>query len=93
MADARCELTELLVEQCACAKHRGGQAPDEQANADRLATRARLLGGWNSWFKARFGGTCATCSERYEPGAAIFSREFNPGRYTADCCPEEDDRG
>ncbi len=92
MAD-RCDLTELLVEQCACPKHRGGQAPEEQATAERLATRARLLGGWNSWFKAAFGGTCATCGERYEAGAAIFSREFNPGRYTADCCPEEANRG
>jgi hypothetical protein len=93
VADTRCDLTELLVEQCACKQHRGGQAPDEQATAERLATRARLLGGLNSWFAARFPGSCLTCGGPFEEGDAILSAGFNARKYIADCCPGEDDRG
>lgn len=84
----RCELTELLPDQCGCPKHRGGKTIAEEADADRLALRDRLLGTTNPWFAASWAGTCAKCREHYPAGAAIRRQGFDDG-YLAECCADE----
>lgn len=96
----RCEVTELLVEQCACPQHRGGSTPQEQADAERLQLRARLLAGssW-TWRASRFDGACVRCHERYRAGAAIAHCEqfgitaSHGSPWIAECCAEEVERG
>ena len=48
----RCDLTDLLVEQCGCSQHRGGHTPEEEAERDRQP---------GPWFPARYPGTCSRC--------------------------------
>lgn len=56
----RCELTELLVDQCGCpqhrGEHRGDNPPDEPPGP---------------WFTANYHGVCSRCDERFEPGLRI----------------------
>jgi hypothetical protein len=86
----RCDLTDLLVDQCACKTHRGGQTVQEQADAERLALRDRLLGTTNPWFVAEYAGCCVRCREPYEAGAAI---RRDTSSYLAECCAEEANGG
>lgn len=65
-SDERCERTELLVDQCACTKHRGGNAvPDlDTYDPDKVVTTSR-------WFEARWGGHCAGCDDYFPAGAMV----------------------
>lgn len=94
MADERCERTELLTTQCGCPQHRGGQTPQEEADAERLQLRARLLSGGvvsnSTWFPARYAGTCANCGTGFDQSTAIRTL---PQGYLAECCAEEVERG
>ena len=78
MAAPRCDLTDLLVTDCAHC--RGVKSVDEETKAER----ARLL-ATGRWVVAQYAGTCAHCGEHFGPGAAI--RMF-PGGWRADCCGE-----
>jgi hypothetical protein len=75
----RCETTDLLVDQCGCPKHRGGQTIDEQA----AAHRARLL-GTGLWIPAQWPGTCRGCGNGFAAGAAIQLQI--PAGWRAECC-------
>lgn len=88
----RCELTELLVDACACTKHRGGQAPEEEAAAEQLAIRARLLATPGVWFRAKYtASACHRCGTGYDIGTAIRAEPTANGfTYIAECCAEED---
>lgn len=55
----RCELTELLTEQCGCRKHRNSPDP---LKATLYAT---------NWFEAAYAGTCVACDAAIRPGDTI----------------------
>jgi hypothetical protein len=81
VAEDRCPTSDLLVDQCGCAQHRGGQTPDEEA----AAVRARLL-AHPAWMAARYASVCARCGEPFLRGAAI---RFEPSLgWRAECCAE-----
>lgn len=84
--EERCELTDLLIDQCACPEHRGGSAPDEQ----QLQLRARLLAK-PGWFAARYAGSCDCCGERFLVGTAI-RMDLHRG-WRAECCAQEGGEG
>lgn len=55
----RCEVTDLIADQCACPRHRG----------DDVGTiRPRRSG---PQMASRYGGRCACCEERYDLGDQI----------------------
>lgn len=81
MTDARCERTDLLVEQCGCARHRGGQTVEEQVAADRAEILTRP-----GWFPAKYAGYCGVCGTPFEAGAAIRSPEPGKLGWVAECC-------
>lgn len=97
-ADERCELTELLVGECGCRQHRGGQTPDEEVDAERAQIRTQLLSrlGDPRWFRAQYPGMCSVCGEPFQEGAAIrargrFDKEpVNDSNWIADCCATEE---
>ena len=58
-AAARCDLTELLVEQCGhCTR---------QTNPPDLLNEAQIV----SWFNARYGGPCGFCDVPIRPEEPI----------------------
>jgi hypothetical protein len=63
----RCRFTELLVDQCGCPRHRGGQTPAEEAACERDAFPTRP----GRWFTAEFHGSCTRCDEPIEPSMRI----------------------
>lgn len=75
----RCETTELLVDQCGCKDHRGGQTIDEEA----AALRARLL-AHPAWFPAQYAGKCEKCGTGFAVGDPI--RIVMPRGWVAGCC-------
>lgn len=76
MAD-RCELTELLVDQCGhCLKT---PSIEDEIQADRKALIER------GWFAAEFAGVCGTCRVGFGPGTAI---QYHPNGWIAECCAE-----
>jgi hypothetical protein len=73
---ARCELTDLLVDQCGCPEHRDGRTVEEEATADRtLGPR----------FTAQYDGRCSRCGTDFWPGESI--RGDGDGGWIAGCCP------
>lgn len=96
MPEEECKLTELPPSQCGCRHHRGGHTPQEEVAQEQQRVRARLLGrlGDPRWFAAQYAGTCSTCDERFEVGAAIrlrgkFDRTAkNDSNWIAECCAE-----
>lgn len=78
----RCERTELLVDQCAHCK--GQQSIEEQASAEALEARARLI-VTGQWFPAKYAGKCGRCGEPFPEGAAIRSDNNHP-LWVAECC-------
>lgn len=96
MTAERCDLTELLVDQCAHCKG-NDKTVEEQDTAERLALRARLLSGrvGGGWFPSQYAGKCWACSDCFEVGTAIrrtrdgeLFRDTEPG-YVGECCAEE----
>lgn len=69
----RCELTELLVSDCAHC--RGLPDPEQAAEAD---------GELGPWFTAGLPGACSGCGGRIYPGDRI--RATGDGGYLAQCC-------
>jgi hypothetical protein len=67
----RCERTDLLVDQCACPDHRGGEVgglPDEIETVGQP-------------FEAQYEGQCAGCAGHIEPGQRIARVADVPGAY------------
>jgi hypothetical protein len=62
MAEQRCELTELLIDQCGCPTHRGAADPE-----------AAPIGGTF----AKFPGKCAECQESINPGDRISLQSWD----------------
>jgi hypothetical protein len=82
MDEERCELTELLVGQCAhCLKHK---SIEEQAKAHPAA-----LAGDPRWFPAQYPGACGHCGEPFTPGMLIRSLMPREIAWLASCCAEE----
>jgi hypothetical protein len=73
----RCELTELLVDQCACPQCRN--LPDV-ADASGVSGG----GGLGPWFRARFGGRCDGCGDGVVTGGWL--RADGGGGWLAACC-------
>ncbi|MFL6141595.1 MAG: hypothetical protein ACJ72N_06970 [Labedaea sp.] len=71
---ARCELTELLIDQCGCRQHRDGHTPEEEAE--------RWYDEPGPWFEASYHGTCTSCQEPFRPGHRIRS----DGGHGWECC-------
>jgi len=77
MTCERCELTELLVEQCACPTHRGGATPDEE----HIEPIGRP-------FYASYDGVCAACNGRIHEGERIVAvGAAGDGYAHTDGCP------
>ena len=78
----RCEKFDLPTDQCA---HCLGQA-DPQREARAYRTRLLASGGW---FEALYPGTCESCGERFEAGAAIrMDMSASLRGWRAECCAE-----
>ena len=71
----RCDVTELLVEQCGCPKHRGG---------DEAIARPETVG---QPFEAMYGGFCPQCERRIEVGQMIARLADDPAYVHAGRCP------
>lgn len=64
----RCELSDLPVAECACRKHKPGQAADA-----RPGTAAAFVhdGSPGPTIAARYPGRCVTCGDQYGVGEDI----------------------
>ena len=74
MAD-RCDLTDLIVDQCACPTHRG----DPDPAPEEIETVGQS-------FDARFPGFCLRC-ERHVPEGDRIIRAAEGGYVHAGACP------
>lgn len=94
MIGARCDTTELLVDECACREHRGGRTPQEEAAAEDASLRERLLSGADGhhWWAAKYSGRCFGCGQWFPVGAAIRSNDRQNG-FIGECCAEGDGDG
>lgn len=79
MAD-RCDLTELLVTECACRLHRNLADPGADPDARPFST------GPGPWFVARFPN-CCPCGEPIREGDEIRANGFE---YVGRCCEGEE---
>lgn len=79
---ARCDLTELLVDQCAhCLK--------KPSLAEQIAAEDARLLALPGWFAAKWPGRCASCRTEFKAGAAIIRDPIaDPPVYYAGCCPD-----
>ena len=76
----RCDLTELLVEQCAHCRLPHAPILPEPSD-DQFDEPAEKVG---PWFPARWWGECSGCGERFEKYALI--RGDGMGGWLAQCC-------
>ena len=77
----RCEITELLADQCG---HCNG-AEKRAAEAERETFRSAAEPGvYGPWFTAQYIGECAGCSEKIERGDTI--RADGDGAYLCEDC-------
>ena len=76
---ARCDLTDLPVDQCACRLH----APQAPAGHVRTVEHPRP-----GWFEARYPGQCRACGEPFTAGTHITGTDGSDG-WTAECCADE----
>lgn len=72
--EQRCDLTDLLVAQCGCPKHRGGE----------VIERPQTVG---QAFEAMHDGVCSHCEHRIEPGQMIGRLADGDGYVHAGRCP------
>lgn len=79
----RCDITELLVAECACRLHRNLPDPGAEPGITRP-----LSTGPGPWFAARFAGRCA-CGEPIREGDDL--RADGLGQYVGRCCEEDQD--
>lgn len=80
-AELRCELTELLVDQCAHCRDLADPAEEQRLMRQRLATQG--------WIPADYPGKCGTCGDDYPPGTMIRKPRWGDRRWVAECCAEE----
>lgn len=73
--EERCDLTDLLVDQCGCPQHRGGAG-----FVDELKTVGQP-------FEAAFAGFCPACERQIHPGQMIARLADDPGYVHAGRCP------
>lgn len=75
MSEQRCDLTELLVAECACPQHRGGVV----VHPDAVETTGPV-------FEAQYAGVCSACTRPIRQGRMI--RRAVDGGYVHDPqCP------
>lgn len=74
MTGERCDLTDLLEDECACPRHRGGIAPTEVETVGQP-------------FEAGYGGRCERCDHGIRPGDLIARIADGPGYVHARRCP------
>lgn len=83
MNEERCNICELMLYSCICAKTR------QEERATRARHTVMLARGW---FPSNYPVKCRECREQYEPGTLIkFHPEYD-GRgpkYVAECCGEK----
>lgn len=72
----RCELTELLVDQCAHCR-----------GVDDLPALPPKWSGPLTWIPAQFPGRCSGCGEPINPGDWIISDGHETG-WRGECCDE-----
>jgi hypothetical protein len=75
---ARCDFSDLLVDQCGCPKCR----PDLDALSPENLPQ-RWLG---SETEARFGGNCGHCGERFSEGAVIVAADVDGNGASDEWC-------
>lgn len=67
-ASLRCGVTDLLISQCACPKHRGGDVDDRPETVGQA-------------FEAAYAGTCVLCDGRIRVGDVIVRLAEEPKSY------------
>lgn len=72
----RCEVTDLLVEQCAHCT-----VPHKPIPPDPFTAPASKLG---RWFTSEYPGECSGCGDRFDGGDRI--RSDGEGGWLAGCC-------
>jgi hypothetical protein len=80
-ATERCELTELLVDECAHCKRT--PSIEEQVRAEHAEMAAR-----SGWHTAIYPGACSSCREPFGVGTPI-TRDTDGG-WMAACCATDD---
>lgn len=75
----RCDLTDLLPDQCGCRHHRAGTTITDEISAHR--SQLLLQPGWVT---AQWPGYCQRCLKTFHAGHAI--RWFDPEGWRAECC-------
>lgn len=75
MSEQRCDVTDLLVDQCACPEHRGGQEV-----TDQLTTVGQP-------FAAMYAGCCPACERPIQPGQLIARLADEDDYVHAGRCP------
>lgn len=86
---ARCELSDLPVEQCGCHKHRPGLSA-----VDVAPPQARTTYPLTTVVTAQYSGTCPECGDRYGVGDSITPQQFKTigtgtGRWAHEDCARE----
>jgi hypothetical protein len=85
-AAARCEHTDLLVDECAHCTGRDGGEEAERRRTRMLLTRPGVIA-------ARFAGFCSGCHESFRSGDPIASpRGLTPPEWRGPCCIGDDGR-
>lgn len=75
MADTRCEVTELLADQCAHCR----RIPDPGTEPEPRRDAVTITAG--------YPGKCAVCGDAFPPGTTITADPDGRG-WVADCCTE-----
>jgi hypothetical protein len=73
--EQRCDLTDLLVDQCGCPQHRG-----DAEVTDELKTVGQP-------FEAMYSGFCSACERSIHEGQMIARLADDPGYVHAGRCP------
>jgi hypothetical protein len=76
----RCDLTDLLPDQCACPRHRNVQLPANHARDEQPT-------GPGPWFTAQYPGRCTRCRTEFVAGDQI--RADGNGGYLDSRCGED----
>lgn len=76
----RCQLTDLLVDQCAHCT--GAQSIEDQVAAEHAA-----LAGQPGWIEAQYPGACCRCGEPIAVGDLIRRDPCSPAGWMGACCP------
>ncbi len=80
----RCDITDLLVDQCAHCRCPNAPTPPDPTEQWRKAERSIV--GLGPWFRARYDGACKGCGARVNEGDLMRS---SVAGFVGECCGGE----